>query len=196
MKRPLKQADAGFSIMEAAFAAGIIAIALSSMFAFNSACLLLVRNAKESAAAMLSNQQRVEELRSWNWKFLTDNDYWADPANPKTTTSFWLASLMNVPTESGAALNNATEVVTVTENGFLQGATAASFQVTRNSSGASLTDSNNPVSLYTAKMLKIDVTLSWKALGGRNRSRKSSAIIAYGGLIYNVNSISAPNYNW
>jgi|ERR1043166_8809886 Tfp pilus assembly protein PilV len=185
--------SAGFSVAEAAFAAAIIAIALSSMFTFSSSCLRLVRNAKESSEAMLSNQQRIEQLRGWNWKFITDYDYWLDPGH---TSSFWLTSLMNAGTRSGAQLTNATETVTVTENGFLQGATPASFQVVRTPTGVSIASSTTPDKLYTAKMLKIDVLLTWQTLGGRDRSRSSSALIAYGGLIYSANSTLSPNYTW
>lgn len=189
--------------MEVALAAGIIAIAVSGMFAFNSGCLSLVRNAKESAAAMLSNQQRVEQLRSWNWKTLTDYDYWSDPVN---VTSFWLTGLMNAPTQSGAALTNATEVVRVTENGFLQSPNnPAYFEVTRTPAGVSVTAQNNPLTLYTSKMIKVDVTLTWNTTlsgrdstgtKGRQRTRNSTAIIAQGGIIYDVSATLAPNFNW
>jgi Tfp pilus assembly protein PilV len=203
MRRPPNLANAGFSIMEVALAAGIIAIAVSGMFAFNSGCLSLVRNAKESAAAMLSNQQRVEQLRSWNWKTLTDYDYWSDPVN---VTSFWLTGLMDAPTQSGAALSNASEVVRVTENKFLQSPNnPAYFEVTRTPTSVSITAQNNPLTLYTSKMIKVDVTLTWNTTlsgrdstgtKGRQRSRNSTAIIAQGGIIYDASATLAPDFNW
>jgi Tfp pilus assembly protein PilE len=194
MKRPFGlHTTGGFTIVEAAFASAIIAVALASMFAFNSACLSLVRNAKESAEAMLSNQQRVEQLRSCNWSALTDSSYWSDTAN---NTSYWLTNIMDAPTQSGAALSTGTEVVQVTENGFLQGASAASFQVTRTPAGPSLTSSDHPEKLVTARMLKVSVTLNWTTLGGRSRTRTSTAIIAKGGLTINETTTIAPSVQW
>lgn len=183
---------AGFTILEAAFAAAIIAIALSSIFAFNTACLRLVRNAKESAEAMLSNQQRVEQLRSCNWSNVTDSSYWADTHN----ASYWLTSIMDSATQSGAALSNATEVVTVTENGFLQALNPCYFTVTRTPSAATVTSKDHPENLVNSRMLKVDVNMTWNTLGGRTRTRTSTAIIARGGLTINETTVIAPDVNW
>lgn len=185
--------QAGFSIVEAAVAATVIAIFLGSMFTLSGACLSLVRNSKESAAAMLSDQQRVEQLRSCNWSQLTDSIYWADTG---LNSSYYLANIIHTATQSGASLQNATEVVRITENEFLQGATAAFFEVTRTPSGAAITASNSPTKLFTARMLKVDVTINWNALGGRSRSRTTSAIIARGGLTINETTIIAPTVQW
>lgn len=133
--------EGGFTIVESAIAAMIIAIAIGSIF---------------------YTQQRVEQLRSRNWSEVTDSAYWSDPTdNP----SYYLTSIMNDATQSGAALSNATEIVRLTENGFLQGATAAYFEVTRTPAGPSITAQNNPTSLLTARMLKVDATLNWRTLG-------------------------------
>ena len=175
MKAPLRNATAGFSVVEAAVAAGIMVVALGSMFAFNSACLSLVRNAKESAASMLSNQQRVEELRGWNWKFITDSDYWVDPAH---TPSFWVSNLMNAPRNPARRSTMLPRWFALPKMDFCnKPAMPPISEVTRTPSGVSVTAQNNPSTLYTSKMVQIDVTLSWKALGGRSRSRSSSAII-------------------
>jgi Tfp pilus assembly protein PilV len=184
--------EGGFSIAETAVATLVIALFLGSMFALNSACLGLVRSSKDSAAAMLSNQERVEQMRSCNWSEVTDNAYWTDSNN----ASYYLSNIMNTATQTGAALANASEVVRVTENGFLQGASAAYFQVTRTPSGVSVTAQNNPVTLVTARMLKVDITLNWTALGGRQRTRSSTTIIARGGLTINETTTIAPTVRW
>lgn len=184
MKRPLSpHTTGGFTIVEAAFAAAISAIALASLFAFNSSCLSLVRNAKESASAMLSNQQRVEQMRSCNWSQITDKDYMSQ-------------SVMNAATQSGSSLGNATEIVRVTENAFLQGASACYYELTRAPSGTSLSAHYNETSLINSRMLKVNVTLSWTTLGGRARTRTSTAIIARGGLTINETTTIAPTVTW
>ncbi len=185
--------DAGFSVLEAAAAAGIIAIVLTSLFSFNSTCITLVRNSKESAEAMLSDQERVEQLRSCNWSEVTDSLYWPDTVN---NTSYWLTNIVNTATQAGGSLGNATEIIRVTENGFLQGASASYFEVTRTTTGASITAQNNPVNLVTARMLKIDITLNWTTLGGRTRTRTSTATIARGGLTINETTTIAPSVKW
>jgi Tfp pilus assembly protein PilV len=173
----------GFSIVEAAMAMVVIALFLGSMFALNSACLSLVRNAKDSASAMLSNQERVEQLRSCNWSQITDKDY-------VNTT------LMPDVTQTGLNIPNATEIVRVTENGFLQSATASYYEVTRTPSGTSISGASNPNLLLTARMLKVDVTLNWTAIGGRTRTRASTSVIARGGLTINETTTIAPTVNW
>jgi Tfp pilus assembly protein PilV len=193
LSHPSKAArNAGFTIVETAVAAIVIALFLGSMFALNSACLSLVRNSKDSAAAMLSNQERVEQLRSCNWSEVTDNAYWVDSLN----ASYYLTNIMNLATQTGAALSNATEIVRITENGFLQGASAAYFEVTRTPSGVTITAQNNPQTLVSARMLKIDITLNWSALGGRQRTRASTAIVARGGLTINETTTIAPTVRW
>jgi Tfp pilus assembly protein PilV len=182
MRQPSHRAN-GFTILEAALAAAMIAIAVASLFGLNSACLSLVRNAKESATAMLSNQQRIEQLRSCNWSQITDSAY---------ITS----SVMNTATQSGADISNATEVLRVTENGFLQGASAAYFEVTRAALGTSVTDSNSPSTVLGSRMLKVDVTLNWSTLGGRTRTRTTTSIIAKGGLTINETTTIAPTLTW
>jgi Tfp pilus assembly protein PilV len=184
---------AGFTIVEAAIASVVVALFLGSMFALNSACLSLVRNSKESAEAMLSNQERVEQLRSCNWSQITDSAYWTDTIN---NPSYYLTSILNAATQTGADLANATEIVRVTENNFLQGASAAYFEITRTPTGASITAQNNPSTLVTARMLKVNLTLNWNTLGGRARSRASTSVIARGGLTINETTTIAPTVTW
>ena len=184
MKFPKRKSQDAFTLIEAAVASMVIAIFLGSMFTLNSACLSLVRNAKDSAAAMLSNQERVEQLRSCNWSQITDRFYIRD-------------TVMSQATQTGQALSNATEIVRITEQGFLPAnTTPAMFEVTRTPNGASFSGANDNRNTIDSRMLKIDITVNWHALGGRSRSRSSTSVIAKGGLTINETTTIAPSVNW
>jgi hypothetical protein len=157
--------ESGLTIVESGVAAMVIAIAIGSIFALNSACLRLARNAKDSAVAMLSNQERVEQMRSCNWSEITDENYMSQ-------------SVMNAPTQTGAALGNATEIIRVTQNGFIPtGSTASYFEITRTPTTTSITAENNPDTVINSRMPKVDVTLNWNTLFGTTEQTTNMSIL-------------------
>src|SRR6186997_1288217 len=71
-------AERAFSLVEAIIAVGVSMITLGAVLLLNAQQLRLVKSARESNAASLALQDRIEKMRTLTWKNLTDSTYVRD----------------------------------------------------------------------------------------------------------------------
>lgn len=141
-------------------------MSLGSALLMNSHELRLVKSTRESGAASGTVEERVEQLRIANWRQITNASYLTDTfyatqskavapldnVREHITVTAWPDPLACQPLEVTKAKNSAAQVISV---------------------GTGLTDQ---------KLAKVDVTITWKTGGGRERTRELSTIISNGGI--------------
>lgn len=152
----------------------VIGLALTGLFAANSRAMGMLKAAKQAAVASKCLQQRIEQLRNYNWTQVTD--------------STALQDLYSTPPLPSAELPGFTEQLQVsaftpstTSNTQSPGPATPFLLITRDTSGTVTPVSDN-VDLVTGLAVRVDVQISWPGPGGRNRTRQTSVVIANGGL--------------
>jgi Tfp pilus assembly protein PilV len=165
----------GFTFIDVLTAVLVIGLAFGGVFAANTRAMGLLKSAKQAAVASKCLQQRIEQLRNYNWAQVTD--------------SAALQDLYNTPPLPSVELPGFTEQITVSSFtapafGATSGTPEASgqlLQITRDVNGAVGLLSDN-VDLVNQPMIRIDVQIQWPGTGGIQRTRQTSVIIANGGL--------------
>lgn len=153
----------------------VITIAFAALFGANSRAMGILKSAKQASVASKCLQQRIEQLRNYNWTQVTDSsalqDLYSSPPLPSielpgfqeklTVTAFSPASTSGNQS-NGPDLNNA-------------------IKITRSAAGLVTQVSDNP-NLTVEKTVRIDVQIQWPGPGGAMRTRETSVIIANGGI--------------
>lgn len=156
---------AGYTLIESNVATVMVGTFIAGILTMDSNLFGLIKNARESASANQSLQERVEQMRIANWAQITDANYLA-------------TKLMNTATSSAVGLSTPVEVLTVTPYPA-KSITAA--QVTRQGSAATINSTD--AALLSESMVRVDLTLTWKGNPDqRVRTRSSSVLIAKGGV--------------
>ena len=134
----------------------------------------MVKSAKQAAVASKCLQQRIEQIRNYNWTQLTDAAAMQD--------------LYSVPPLPSIELPGFSEQVTVSAftpaapSGTASAAPSGSLlQITRAVDGTVTLVSDN-VDLDSLRSVRIDVRISWPGPGGGQRIRETSVVIANGGI--------------
>ncbi len=158
----------GFSLIEAAFAVGLVATAFVGLFALNTQCLYFVNSSRELTAAGQTAQSRIEQLRNLTWAQVTDPNYIR-------------TNVLNTAVDNGAlSLGTVTEVVKINK---YPTAVSPGIQVTRvgsaSGSGSVTNDTIPNGAIATADMVTINLQLSWTA-GPRKQSRSVAVSTIYG----------------
>ena len=157
----------GFSLVEAAFAAALVAVAFVTLFALNTQCLYFVNSSREVTTAGQTVQSRMEQLRNCTWAQITD------------ATS--VQTLLTPPMTGASSLGSVTEVVTINKYP-LTNPSPTPIQLTRVGSGVgnvvpTINSTNSTIA--SADMVAISLQLSWTA-GPRARARKIAVSTIYG----------------
>ena len=152
----------------------LIAISLGAVMAANSRAMTMLKSAKQAAVASKCLQQRIEQIRTYNWTQVTDSTAMTD--------------LYSVPPLPSTELPGFSEQVTVsaftpaTTSGTASPSPAGSFiQITRDASGVVTLVSDNP-NLVDGSEVRVDVRITWPGPGGSTRLRETSVVIANGGV--------------
>jgi hypothetical protein len=144
--RGAKQTCAAFTVMEAAFAAALVALFFVSLFALNTRCLYLVKSSRELTMAGQAAQSRLEQIRGCTWDQITDS-------------SFIKTGILNSASLGAPTLGALSEVVTV--NAYPTAVNPV-IQVTRASNGTVTVNTTNSA-IQSGAMATVSVQLSWKA---------------------------------
>lgn len=159
---------AGAVIVEALAAAMIIGLFMGGLFEMNALNLRTIRAGKETVAASLVLQERLDQVRNTTW------------AN--VSLAAHLQTILNAPAASASALPQLSEQITVSA----YPATAPmppSAVVTRAANGATAVVSSNP-DLSELPTVRADVTITWRSSPrAKTRTRTLSTIIAEGGIL-------------
>ncbi len=181
-----KNNENGFTLVEVLVAAVVCVFFGTAAFATNSQLLVALKTQKETTAATMLLQRRMEELRASAWRDVATASYLktavvANPTNPTATTNAEapLSDLKETITVSVYPPDNATSAVvqrdSVSPAGQIVSYISNNPAETRDTVYFYLT--NKPASL-----LRVDILLSWKGAGGRvdRRSRQISSIFGIG----------------
>jgi hypothetical protein len=154
-------------IVEALAAAMIIGLFMGGLFQMNALNLRTMRAGKETVAASLVLQERLDQVRNTTW------------AN--ASQSAYLRTILNSPAASASVLPQLTEQITVSAYPATS-PMPTSAVVTRAANGSTAIVSSN-ADLSKLRTVRADVTISWRSSPrAKTRTRTLSTIIAEGGI--------------
>lgn len=161
---PIRKSIAGYSLIEANIATGMVGIFVATVMTMNANLLGLIKAGKETTSANQALQERVEQMRIANWVQITDAGYIS-------------TNLLNTATGSAVGLPGVTETLTVTS---ATNSSLAPAKITR--SGTSVQVNSANTALQSERMVRVDVKLVWNGRDKRQHTRATCALIAKGGI--------------
>ena len=169
-----RQSQAAFTLVDVMGAVLVIGLLFTGLFAANTRSTTMLKSAKQAAVASKCLQQRIEQIRNYNWTQVTDATAMQD--------------LYSIPPLPSVELPGFSEQVTIsaftptTTSGTASAAPSnPMIQITRNTSGTVNLASDAP-DLIDGAAVRVDVQITWPGPGGLTRMRETSVIIANGGL--------------
>jgi len=160
----------------------LVAIAVAVMFgiaafATNERLLIALKSQKETTAASMMLQERMEKFRGFSYSNIADKNY----VN---------THIVQVKTTSEAALGNLSETITV--SGYMNtGGGIGNYpsdgthanEWTRNSTYPNGNQVDTNTSLATDNdLLKVDILLTWTSANGRTRTRDLASVFGKGNI--------------
>jgi prepilin-type N-terminal cleavage/methylation domain-containing protein len=197
-----RQKIAGFTLAEVLIAVTVCVIFAVAAYATNERLLLSLKAQRETTAASMMLQERMEKFRARAYSEITDKDFvknniltFNPSASPSPTPAFppnHGSSQAKYCTWSEGALNNVVETVTVSGYQAAVSPTPSPSatpsdnynQWTRNTgSGGSPSEQNHDDNLSTQfDLVKVDISITWTSANGRSRTRDLSAIFGKGNI--------------
>jgi type II secretory pathway pseudopilin PulG len=163
-----------FTLIDVLGSVALIGIGLAAVMSANSRAMIMFKSTKQAAVASKCLQQRIEQMRTYNWTQITDSQAMQD--------------LYAVPPLPSVELPGFSEQVTVsafvpaTSSEITSPAPVAPFiQITRASNGTVTLVSDNG-NLTDGAAVRVDVQITWPGPGGSTRMRETSVVIANGGV--------------
>ena len=166
-----KAAQAGGGIVEAVVGTSIAVIGIAGLTLANGNCLSIARAHRELLTADHCLQQRADQFRGAGWSQITG--------------ASGVQSLLNVAAVNDDSLASHVEQVTVTAYPAVVPAVAP-IVVTRDATGNTTITSQPPAGfiLRNSAAVRLDFEEDWaSSSGNRPRSRQTSTVIAFGGLL-------------
>ena len=169
-----------FTLAEVLIAIAVCVIFGIAAFATNERLAVAIKTQKETTAATMMLQERMEAFRSLTYSGVASNTS-SSTTNPPTTAADVVANA----TISEAPLGSMTETITV--SGYQIGPSGTSTTHSnvwqRNAASPSGTMTDTVGSFDFAgnyDLLKVDIRVTWTSAGGRVRNRELSAIFGKG----------------
>jgi prepilin-type N-terminal cleavage/methylation domain-containing protein len=171
---------AAFTLVEVLIAIAVAALFGIASFATNERLLMSLRSQRETTAATLMLQERMEALRSLVYSGIASNTTSATTSPPATS-----ADVVANATNSEGPLSTMTETITVSGYQLAPSGTATTHSNVwqRNSTypTGSMTDTVGSFDFVgNYDLIKVDIQVSWTSAGGRVRNRELSAIFGKG----------------
>jgi hypothetical protein len=173
LSRGIYTSVGGFALVDVLAAILVIGVTLTALFGANSRAMGMLKSAKQAAVASKCLQQRIEQIRNYNWTQVTDaqamQDLYATPPLPS----------IELPGFSEQVIISA---FTPSPNtGSISPAPVSPYiQITRDSTGTVTLVQDNP-NLTDGQTVRVDVRITWPSTQG-TRTRETSVIVANGGL--------------
>jgi prepilin-type N-terminal cleavage/methylation domain-containing protein len=177
---------AGFTLAEVLIAIAVSVIFATAAFATNKWLLFALRSQKESTAASMMLQERMEAFRGIYYSNAASNIA-TGTTSPATMTA---ADIVQTVTTSEAQIGSGlTETLTV--SGYMTTTAGTGYpgdgstpnQWTRNGGSTSATLALSNSSIATSyDLIQVDIKLSWTGANGRTRNRELSSIFGKGNL--------------
>lgn len=163
----------GFSLVDVMGAVLIVGLAFAGVFAANSRALSMVKSAKQAAVASKCLQQRIEQIRNYNWTQVTDAEAMQD--------------LYGTPPLPSIELPGFAEQVQISSYtppippAAAPAPVAPFLLITRATNGTVALVSDNDT-LVSLPEVRVDVRITWPGPNGTTRTRETSVIVANGGI--------------
>lgn len=158
--------QAGFTLAESLVALGVAMVGMAGVMLLNSAHLRFVKSARQSNAATLALQERVEQMRLANWRKMTSSAYLKD-------------TLLAATPKSVAPLDQLSERITITA--YPDPTVCQKLVVERlpNANPVILVSGDG---LATQRLAKVELEVNWSGSDKRSRTRATNTIISNGGV--------------
>lgn len=163
-----------FTLIDVMGSVLVIGLALVALVTTNGRAMTMLKASKQAAVASKCLQQRIEQIRTYNYSEVTDSqamqDLYATPPLPSVELPGF-AEQVTVSAFTPATTSGATS----------PGPASPYIQITRDNNGHVTLASDNQ-SLISQPEVRVDVQITWPGPGGTNRTRQTSVIIANGGV--------------
>jgi hypothetical protein len=165
----------GFSFAEVCMGMLVCALFAGAAFGTNQRLLMALRTQKETTAATMILQQRMEALRASSFTNVASTAYLTDsifklPTSTDADPSFW---------QLYQQLGNLTEQVAVGVYGDTSQVPIVLNRDSQHSYPQTLSDNGN---LTNYPLLQVDLVLQWTGANGRTRTRTMSGIFGKGNI--------------
>jgi prepilin-type N-terminal cleavage/methylation domain-containing protein len=176
---PFFRPDGGFTLAEVLVAISVAVMFGLAAFATNERLLVALKAQKETTAASMVLQERMELLRSLSFTNVT---------LPSNIGSNIGSSVINSGTTSEAPLSGLNETITVsaypadgsTNNQWVRNSTYAAGHP--NSTNSTWYDANGNPLPARPNLVQADILITWTSANGRTRTRELAAIFGIGNL--------------
>lgn len=160
------RARAGFTLAETLIATAVALLGMAGAMSLNQGHLRLVKSARQSNAATLCLQERVEQMRLADWRKITDAGYLKD-------------TLLAAPARSAAPLDQLWETITITA--YPDPAAAKKLIIERRVNGERVTMLSGD-GLSSERLAEVEFQIGWLGPDRRPRIRASTTMISNGGI--------------
>ena len=175
----------GFTLAEVLIAIAVAAIFGVAAFETNERLLVILKTQRETTAASMMLQERMEAFRSLSYSGLSSYTTSASTVPPATSADVVANPTISEGQLGGGITGSLTETITISgytdTSGNSPPTTAGSTQWVRNaahSTGNLISSTANMASNYD--LLQVDIQLSWTSASGRTRQREMTAVFGKG----------------
>ena len=169
-----------FTLVDVCIAVAVCGLLGAAVFATNERLLVGLKAEKETNAASMMLQERMEQFRTTAYSNIADYSYVRN-------------NIVQNPTVSEAPLGGFSETITV--SGYLSTAGAAGYPTDGSTPNqwvrSSQYPSGNQISLYSASttalgtnynLIQVDILISWTSTNGRTRTRDLTSVFGKGNV--------------
>jgi hypothetical protein len=185
-----KTNNGAFTLAEVLIAIVVAVIFGVSAFATNARLMIALKTQRETTAASMMLQERMEALRSLSYTGLSSTSS-SPSASPSPSPPTYAADVVANTTISEAQLGGGISgslIETITISGYMDTSgnvpptTSAQNQWIRNSSSqtGSIQSPSSSTLASSYDLLQVDIQLSWTSANGRTRKREMTAIFGKG----------------
>lgn len=185
--------ESGFSLAEVLIALMVVVIFGAATFATNQRLLLALKAHKETTAASMMLQERMEMFRGIYFANLASTTA-SGTTSPATMTA---GDIVGTVTTSEAPLGSGlTETVKIsgywTTTGAAgyptDGSAANSWTRSGGTTTATLGSPSNSTLASNYDLIQVDITITWTSANGRTRTRELSSVFGKGNIGASINS--------
>jgi hypothetical protein len=158
--------ETAFTFPELCVAIAVAVLFGLAVFGTNSRLLVALKAQKETTAATMVLQQRMESLRACSFTQIATKDY--------------VKNILSTPTGSEGPLGSLSEQVAVGVYGSPAVAPIILLRNPQNESSPQELSTNANLTNYN--LLQVDLLLQWTSANGRTRTRQLSAVFGKGNI--------------
>jgi prepilin-type N-terminal cleavage/methylation domain-containing protein len=171
--------ERGFTLGEVLVAIGVAVIFAGAAFTTNQRLLIALKSQKETTAATMVLQQRMETFRATAFSNIANKDYVKNNILTVRTATTVDVNGNSVTVDPFAPLGSITEQITI---GVYPADGSANIAVSWDASHPGGQDISNNNNLASANLLRVDVLETWTSANGRSRSRQLSSVFGIGNI--------------